>query len=734
MDGSRRKFSCVEQYYMYSKALSAGDKTAAERIMSERDPKKMKRIGMELVGFNREFLLAYIFFMWDSMSSAVMTTALEAKFTQDTRLRHMLFLTHGSRLVECSPSDVIWGIGLPIDSPDAVNPSRWRGKNRLGSLMDAVREKLWANDEYRSQREEVESQMSLFPGYADLYFSSNITRNRHSISGYVETKEAVCDDSRRRSSGDALRAKRRAQAEEELIKAVCVEKRRRSGHDSSEPKKIEELETPSTSRARSLSEQNGTSSSQGSKNLRSRVSVGENNNNACKTPEQKPSTPKALLDVVDHSIQEILLPGNKCLRGIAFVSYLLQTLSQREEVESQMSLFPGYADLYFSSNITRNRHSISGYVETKEAVCDDSRRRSSGDALRAKRRAQAEEELIKAVCVEKRRRSGHDSSETKKIEELETPSTSRARSLSEQNGTSSSQGSKNLRSRVSVGENNNNACKIPEQKPSTPKALLDVVDHSIQEILLPGESICASTPLTVPETSTAVNDEVAEAVKMEAAERLKATSLTEEPEKVIDPKDLEFKMRKNLSVRKRASEEEEMLVKGSGESEMIATVQVDHGQGEENLVRDLHLGRLTKTMGNKSIRRAKVVAAKARETIRKRRSTDLIGSEGVMEKDPGREAEIDRKGKGKPPGQKVSSISPPNLERKRKRSSSTERAKDEKKERKRDKSPEDKKDTKLTKPTSAPAPTSATAAMKPADEEMFGPPTITTSKAEKVWY
>uniref|UniRef100_A0A0K0DH38 DUF1768 domain-containing protein n=1 Tax=Angiostrongylus cantonensis TaxID=6313 RepID=A0A0K0DH38_ANGCA len=112
MDGSRKQFSCVEQFYMHYRLMIT-----------------------EL--------------SWDSIvigCSDVMASALEAKFVQNAQLRHLLFLTHGSRLVECSPYDLIWGIG----DPDAVNPSRWRGKNRLGSLMDAVREKLWAMDEYRS--------------------------------------------------------------------------------------------------------------------------------------------------------------------------------------------------------------------------------------------------------------------------------------------------------------------------------------------------------------------------------------------------------------------------------------------------------------------------------------------------------------------------------------------------------------------------------------------------------
>ncbi|KAE9414329.1 hypothetical protein Angca_001206, partial [Angiostrongylus cantonensis] len=197
MDGSRKQFSCVEQFYMYKKAISASDQRAAERIMSEHDPKEMKRIGKEIVGFDRDRRIC-------------------------------------ARIVSS---------GLPIDSPDAVNPSRWRGKNRLGFLLDAVREKLWKVNEYRAEREEVESQMSLYPGYADLCFSSISPRSQINYEGAncADGEPYGCREKSRHRSGDGFGAKRNAQAKKDFTKGVCMEKRRRSSEKNTKMRKLEKL-------------------------------------------------------------------------------------------------------------------------------------------------------------------------------------------------------------------------------------------------------------------------------------------------------------------------------------------------------------------------------------------------------------------------------------------------------------------------------------------------------------
>jgi ribA/ribD-fused uncharacterized protein len=65
-----------------------------------------------------------------------------AKFTQHDDLRRYLVSTSDRVLVEASPLDRVWGIGLAEDDERAHAPSRWRGRNLLGFALMEVRERL----------------------------------------------------------------------------------------------------------------------------------------------------------------------------------------------------------------------------------------------------------------------------------------------------------------------------------------------------------------------------------------------------------------------------------------------------------------------------------------------------------------------------------------------------------------------------------------------------------------
>jgi ribA/ribD-fused uncharacterized protein len=65
-----------------------------------------------------------------------------AKFQQNYLLTEFIFSTQSKILIEASPDDIIWGIGLAADNPNIENPHYWQGTNLLGFALMEVRQLL----------------------------------------------------------------------------------------------------------------------------------------------------------------------------------------------------------------------------------------------------------------------------------------------------------------------------------------------------------------------------------------------------------------------------------------------------------------------------------------------------------------------------------------------------------------------------------------------------------------
>jgi len=127
-------YNCSEQLMMAEKARMFGDDVALNRIMNAVDPSDQKRYGRCVNNFNKE--------QWDAAARDIVFKGCYAKFTQNQDLKQALLATAGTTLVEASPQDCIWGIGLHKSDPKAKNRDTWRGTNWLGETLTKVREKI----------------------------------------------------------------------------------------------------------------------------------------------------------------------------------------------------------------------------------------------------------------------------------------------------------------------------------------------------------------------------------------------------------------------------------------------------------------------------------------------------------------------------------------------------------------------------------------------------------------
>ena len=131
------KFNNAEQYMMWSKAVLMNDFDTAKKIMNTTDPRTIKALGKEVKNFKSD--------LWDKLKFDIVYTGCEAKFTQNEKLKKALMDTGDKELVEASPFDKIWGIGLDEEAARKTDSKNWPGENLLGKILTKLREDLKKN-------------------------------------------------------------------------------------------------------------------------------------------------------------------------------------------------------------------------------------------------------------------------------------------------------------------------------------------------------------------------------------------------------------------------------------------------------------------------------------------------------------------------------------------------------------------------------------------------------------
>lgn len=128
------KFYTSEQYFMWGKAVAMNDMESAQKILAEKNPGKCKALGRQVKPYNES--------LWDNIRESVMYTAIYHKFNQNENLKKELLATGDKIIVEASPTDKIWGIGIGEEDAPYIPEEDWPGQNLLGKALMKLREEF----------------------------------------------------------------------------------------------------------------------------------------------------------------------------------------------------------------------------------------------------------------------------------------------------------------------------------------------------------------------------------------------------------------------------------------------------------------------------------------------------------------------------------------------------------------------------------------------------------------
>ena len=125
-------FNCGEKFMMTGKCM-VFDEGAYKKLKKLKDPKLIKAYG-------RKNIANFVPRIWDAVSIYWVLIGNYLKFSQNPEMAKILKKTGSDILVEASPYDRIWGIGLGHNHPNISNPNMWKGTNKLGEVLMQIRE------------------------------------------------------------------------------------------------------------------------------------------------------------------------------------------------------------------------------------------------------------------------------------------------------------------------------------------------------------------------------------------------------------------------------------------------------------------------------------------------------------------------------------------------------------------------------------------------------------------
>jgi len=135
--------ACLSQWYparfeedghSFSTAEHYNDQNSAKKVLTAGSPGEAKSIGRKVMNFREE--------VWVAQRETIVQNASRLKFSQNADLKAFLLETGTRILVEASPVDRIWGIGMDKAQGGQTHPSNWQGLNLLGFALMSARASL----------------------------------------------------------------------------------------------------------------------------------------------------------------------------------------------------------------------------------------------------------------------------------------------------------------------------------------------------------------------------------------------------------------------------------------------------------------------------------------------------------------------------------------------------------------------------------------------------------------